>query len=111
MIGTRRLGDRLRGVVGLGVGRLIGDPVTESFIAVRFARGMRCAPEGRRRASGDWRVDPHASGDLACVARGARHIGIPMTGRDAHELELREARGECKRHGIIDAGIGIDQNG
>lgn len=105
------LRDRLRCVVRLPPSGVVGDPVAESLIAVRFASGVRGSAQRRCRTGRDRRVDAHAPCDLSRVPRGPRDIGVPMTGRDPDDLERRESRGQGERDGVVDARVGVDQNG
>jgi hypothetical protein len=75
---------------------------------VGFARRVCRAAEGCGSAGNDRRLEPSPSGDLTRVARRAGDVGVPMTGRDPHDVQRVEARRERERHGIIDSRIGID---
>jgi hypothetical protein len=78
---------------------------------VGLARGVGGALEGGGSAGDHRRIEPDAPGHLARVARDARHVRVPVHRGDGDYGERVEACGERDRHGIVDAGIGVDQNG
>ena len=91
-------------------GCLRRDHVAQPFGAMRFARGTRLAHERRRGAGDDRRVDPGDRGDESRVARGTIDVRVAVRGRDRNDAKLRQLRRERERDGIIDSGIGVDEN-
>jgi hypothetical protein len=103
--------DRFGRAIDLRLRRLRGDHVAESLGAVRLARGARLAHERRGRAGNDRRGDPSDLRNEPRVPRGAIDIGVAMHRRDGDDAQLRELRCQRERHGVVDPGIGVDENG
>ena len=54
---------------------------------------------------------PAIDGDQPRIARAALDVGVAVHRRDRDEVELGQLRRERERNGVVDPGIGVDQNG
>jgi hypothetical protein len=64
---------------------------------------------GKCRAS-HRHVDAEAVAQCQRVGGGGGDVGIAEDGADAHQLGARIARQHQQRHGVIDAGVGVEQD-
>ena len=103
--------DRIRRAVDLVLGRLRRDHVAESFGTVRLSRVTRFTHERRRRARNDRSVDAGDRRHESRVARAALKVRVAVHRRQRDDVELWQLRGERQRDGVVDSGIGVDQDG